>query len=272
MPRRERGVGPRRPLGASTVEQLRPERAIRRSLAAQHRIGASGVHLLAPVIGLRHKLKRWGPLPGPALLHRHRPNPRLLGFHQDRSFGSAPSLFQAPKMIYPMVRDLAADGVDVAVACRVLEVSRSGFYDWLHRQVRPSAGAAADAVLTGTIAEIHDASRGCYGSPRVHAELRLGRGVACSRKRVARPRRIQCGQHDDRVVLVHHAARAARPPDLGFPAPARDGDLRMDRGVLQPPSAATPPWTTCPRSTTNVSTRPPPPRHDHHTHRVRETG
>jgi hypothetical protein len=38
------------------------------------------------------------------------------------------------------------------------------------------------------------------------------------------------------------------------------------------PSAATPPSITCPRSTTNVSTRPPPPRHDHHTDRVRETG
>jgi putative transposase len=93
-------------------------------------------------------------------------------------------------MIYPVVRDLAADGVDVAVACRVLDVSRSGFYDWLHRQIRPSARAAADAVLTGTIAEIHDASRGCYGSPRVHAELRLGRDVACSRKRVARLMRL----------------------------------------------------------------------------------
>ena len=36
-------------------------------------------------------------------------------------------------MIYPLVRELADDNIDVAVACRVLNVSRSGYYDWLGR-------------------------------------------------------------------------------------------------------------------------------------------
>ena len=37
------------------------------------------------------------------------------------------------ELIYPLVRELADDQIDVAVACRVLVVSRSGYYDWLGR-------------------------------------------------------------------------------------------------------------------------------------------
>ena len=55
-------------------------------------------------------------------------------------------------MIYRLVHELATDGIDVAVACRVLRVSRSGFYEWRGRA--PSARAVADAQLTATIAEI----------------------------------------------------------------------------------------------------------------------
>ncbi len=33
-------------------------------------------------------------------------------------------------MIYPVVRELAADGIPVATACRVLQVSTSGYYEW----------------------------------------------------------------------------------------------------------------------------------------------
>ena len=72
----------------------------------------------------------------------------------------------------------------VAVRCRVLEVSASGFYAWLRRQ--PSARARADAVLVERIRGIHQASRGTYGAPRVHAELADAHGVRCGRKRVAR--------------------------------------------------------------------------------------
>ena len=92
-------------------------------------------------------------------------------------------------MIYPVVRDLAADRdrpVDAAVACRVLDVSRSGFYEWQQRQNEPCVRAVQDAQLTTTISEIHGASRGCYGAPRVHAELRLGLSIRCGRKRFAR--------------------------------------------------------------------------------------
>lgn len=49
-------------------------------------------------------------------------------------------------MIYALVRELAADGVPVAVTCRVLRLSTSGFYDWWHRPLTERQTAVA--VLT----------------------------------------------------------------------------------------------------------------------------
>ena len=71
----------------------------------------------------------------------------------------------------------------VAVLCRVLGVSRAGFYAWQHRP--ESRRAQGDRRLGADIATIHAESRRCYGSPRVHAELRA-RGQCVGRKRVAR--------------------------------------------------------------------------------------
>ena len=70
------------------------------------------------------------------------------------------------------------------MTCRVLKVSRSGYYDWLNRPV--STRDVADSRLTETIARVHLDSRGTYGAPRVHAELRLGLQIRVGRKRVAR--------------------------------------------------------------------------------------
>jgi putative transposase len=50
-------------------------------------------------------------------------------------------------MIYPVVRELAADGVPVATACRVLNVSTSGFYDWRDRPTSPRERANLELVL-----------------------------------------------------------------------------------------------------------------------------
>ena len=72
----------------------------------------------------------------------------------------------------------------VKTMCRVLGVSRSGFHAWERRA--PSARALADQALTSRIAEIHTGSMQTYGSPRVHAELRLEDGVSVGRKRVER--------------------------------------------------------------------------------------
>ncbi len=71
----------------------------------------------------------------------------------------------------------------VPLMCRMLGVSRSGYYGWRGRP--PSATERADANLTERIEEIHKRSRETYGSPRVHAELRA-LGTRCGRKRVER--------------------------------------------------------------------------------------
>jgi putative transposase len=71
----------------------------------------------------------------------------------------------------------------VSVLCKVLSVSRSGYYAWRDRPL--SKRSREDAVLTDEIREIHKRSRETHGSPRVHAELR-SIGVRCGRKRVAR--------------------------------------------------------------------------------------
>jgi hypothetical protein len=109
-------------------------------------------------------------------------------------------------MIFRLVQDLAARGVRVAVACRVLRVSASGYYQWRGRPL--SARARADQALTVQIREIHAYSRGTYGAPRVHAELRLGRGVRCGRKRVARLMRTAslCGIYRRRRRRTEPAA------------------------------------------------------------------
>jgi putative transposase len=86
-------------------------------------------------------------------------------------------------MTYTFIARACSD-LPVAVCCRVMKVSTSGFYAW---QAQPCSDRDwDDAILTNTIVDIHRMSRRSYGSPRVHAELRLGLGTRCSRKRVER--------------------------------------------------------------------------------------
>jgi putative transposase len=63
-------------------------------------------------------------------------------------------------------------------------VSRSGYYEWKDRPT--SARDEENELLLKHIHQIHDDSRGSYGSPRVHVELTLGLGLAVNEKRVAR--------------------------------------------------------------------------------------
>ncbi|QYC41910.1 hypothetical protein Nocox_21530 [Nonomuraea coxensis DSM 45129] len=56
--------------------------------------------------------------------------------------------------------------------CRVLKVSRSGFYRWRKAAPARAERAAADAALAEEIRQIHGAFDGSYGSPRITAELR----------------------------------------------------------------------------------------------------
>ena len=111
---------------------------------------------------------------------------------------SSYTLIEAEKTSFP-----------VQFMCRMLGVSRSGYYGW--RPKPPSTRSRQDATLTQKIHEIHRRSRQTYGSPRVHAELRT-LGTHCSRKRVERLMR---------QALDCRAAYAAG--GKGSPAGARGG-------------------------------------------------
>lgn len=67
--------------------------------------------------------------------------------------------------------------------CEILGVSTSGYYDWLSRP--PSRRARENRQLVAKIKCFHQASRGIYGSPRVHQDL-LESGEAVGVNRVAR--------------------------------------------------------------------------------------
>ncbi len=132
--------------------------------------------------------------------------------------------------MFPLVQELADDGVPVAVTCRVLEVSRSGFYEWAGRG--PSERDVADAHLSNTIVEVHAASRFSYGAPRVRAELALGLGVRVGRKRVARLMRLRG------VTGISHRRKRGRGPG---PLPAVHDDLVQRRFVAEGPDQL---WAT----------------------------
>ena len=71
----------------------------------------------------------------------------------------------------------------ITTMCRVLAVSRAGYYAW---RARPLCQRVRDdRVLYAKVQAIHEQTRRRYGSPRVHRELRL-QGCRCGEKRVAR--------------------------------------------------------------------------------------
>lgn len=124
--------------------------------------------------------------------------------------------------MFRLVHELSRDGIDVTVACRVLEVSRSGYYDWLSRP--PSDRDWDDAHLLDEIRDVHAASRATYGAPRVHAELKLGRGHRIGKKRVARLMRTAGIQG-----ICHRRKGRHRP------APAVHEDLVQRKFIAEAP-------------------------------------
>lgn len=71
----------------------------------------------------------------------------------------------------------------IKAMCGVLEVSRSGYYQWRSAQI--SARALQTEAIKVKIARVHEASRRTYGSPRVMAALHE-QGEQVGRNRVAR--------------------------------------------------------------------------------------
>jgi putative transposase len=103
----------------------------------------------------------------------------------------------------------------ISFMCARLEVSRAGFYAWRTR--RPSTRDRADARLLGLVRTVHAASRGTYGAPRIHAELRTAHAVRCGRKRIARLMRTAglAGVHRRRRTgLTCRDPAAVASPDL----------------------------------------------------------
>ena len=71
----------------------------------------------------------------------------------------------------------------ISTMCRVLEVSRAGYYAW---RARPLCDRVKDdRVLTAKIREIQRQVKSRYGSPRTHQELKA-LGFKCGENRVAR--------------------------------------------------------------------------------------
>jgi transposase InsO family protein len=111
----------------------------------------------------------------------------------------------------------------------MLGVSRSGYHDWNGRA--PSRRKKADISLTERIKEIDERSRGTYGYPRVHAELRA-MGIRCGRKRVARLMRkaglrgcLRSCRTRGTTRRDGSAISAADPVERDFNAVARAGSV-----------------------------------------------
>lgn len=103
-----------------------------------------------------------------------------------------------------MIDTLVAAGHPVLTCCRVLGVSKPGYYRYKHRPLAPTK--MRRQWLTGLIQEVHTASRGTYGYRRVHAELTMGMGVRVSSRLT--------------FLLMHDAGL------YGLPGPSRVKRLR----------------------------------------------
>lgn len=126
----------------------------------------------------------------------------------------------------------------VVVQCRVLEVTRSGYYAW--RQRPPSVTAQRRQELLAEVRRLHQGPRQVYGSPRVHAELRA-QGRRCSRNTVARVMK-------DAGIRAKSVRRFCRTTDSDHPHPVAENVVNRDFA----PTAANQIWTA---DITSIPTR-----------------
>jgi transposase InsO family protein len=119
---------------------------------------------------------------------------------------------------YPFIEAEKSRRRNVKRACELLKVSRSAYY--AARSDEPSERARGDAELAAQVKTVHEESKGRYGSPRVHAQLRA-QGRRHSRKRVARLMRVQ--------GLQGRAAKRWKKTTIPDPAAAARADrIRRD--------------------------------------------
>lgn len=89
--------------------------------------------------------------------------------------------------------------------CAQLGVTRAGFYAWRSRQ--PSERDEQDAQLLERVRDVHERSRGFYGSPRVTGQLLLD-GLCVGRRRIARLMRLAGLQ--GRSARLYRQSKVAR--------------------------------------------------------------
>jgi transposase InsO family protein len=100
--------------------------------------------------------------------------------------------------------------------CLLLDVQASGYYAWTHRD--PCAREAGRLQLIESIRSVHERSRGAYGSPRVHRELKK-QGVICSRKQVEKLMR------QEQIRSSRHRRFRVRTTDSAHPHPVAENLL-----------------------------------------------
>jgi len=119
---------------------------------------------------------------------------------------------------YPFIEAEKAQRRNVKRACELLKVSRAAYY--AARKDQPCRRQQDDAGLAEQVRAVHEESKGRYGAPRVHAQLRA-QGRRHSRKRVARLMRAQ--------GLRGRAAKRWKKTTIPDPAAAARADrIRRD--------------------------------------------
>lgn len=140
-------------------------------------------------------------------------------------------------MKYAFIRDHSTD-YSITRLCQVLEVSSSGYYDWLDRP--ESQRAKQNRQLVTKISLFHKASNGIYSSPRIHRDL-VESGEEVGVNRVAR----LMSQNDIQSKMARKFVITTDSKNTLQPAPDR---LKRDFDVESPDKA----WVS---DTTFIPTR-----------------
>ena len=112
----------------------------------------------------------------------------------------------------------------LAMLCRVMQVTRGGYYAWRTR--KPSERSRGDAELLAKIRSFYEASGGRYGSPRIYDDLRADREQV-SEKRVARLMR-------DNGIVGKHRRKFKSTTDSGHDLPVAPNLLKQQFDVPRP--------------------------------------
>lgn len=117
-------------------------------------------------------------------------------------------------MKYAFIR-MHCEQFSVTMLCRVLDVSRSGYYEWLERP--PSERAQRNLTLLADIQRIHVESQQAYGALKTWKLLNL-RGIACGKHRVAGLRKAHGiearRKRRFRITVEHHRMEGLAPDRL----------------------------------------------------------